>query len=162
MKRFLVILLMLFPLITFSQLREKRAINLLGGLAVSNGASGYHLEASGGYQGKGFAFGVYTGLVSTPPIEFTNWTILGLQSKLLFGDGEIKPYGLFDFGLFNFQLISDDLNLRTASLDLGLGIDKALRSRNGFLLDVRWRWLVDYAGEWAPRRVLTVGVGMRF
>lgn len=161
MKNLVVLILLLIPFVAFPQLREKRAVNLLGGIAVNDGAAGYHLEAAGGFQGKSFGFGIYSALLSNPSIEFTNWTIIGLQTKFLFGEG-LRPYGLFDFGLFNFQTIRDDLNLRTASLDLGVGVDKPMRSGNALLFDVRWRWLVDYAGEWDARRVLTVGIGIRF
>lgn len=162
MKKTILFIFLSIPFLAFPQLREKRALNLLGGLAVSDGASGYHVELAKGFQKKAFALGVYTGFVGVPSIEFSNWTILGLQTKVLFREEGIRPYGLFDFGLFNFQTITDDVNMRTASLDLGLGIDKGLRNGNGFLFDVRWKWLVDYAGEWDARRVLTIGAGIRF
>lgn len=162
MKKLFVFIFLVPPFLAYPQLREKRSINLLGGLAVNDGASGYQLEVAGGFQGKAFGLGVYSGFLSNPSIEFTNWTIIGLQTKVLVGDGGIRPYGLFDFGLFNFQTISEDVNMRNASLDLGLGIDKGLQNGNGLLLDLRWKWLVDYAGEWDPRRVFTFGVGIRF
>jgi hypothetical protein len=162
MKKLLLLACLLLPFFSFSQLRNNRTLELLGGLAINDGSSGYHLQVTGGWQGKTFGLGVYTSFLNTPSNKFSNWTILGLQTKVRVGDGSIKPYGVFDFGLFNFQTINDDVNMRTASLDLGGGIDKELNSGNGFLLDARWKWLVDYAGKRDAIGVFTLSVGMRF
>jgi hypothetical protein len=162
MKIVLSVLILFFSVSAFGQLREKRAVSLLAGLAVSDGSSGYHVEAAGGFQGDHFGLGVYTDFVGIPSREFSNWTILGMQMKFLAGNGSIKPYGLFDFGLFNFQTNNDDVNMRTASLDLGAGIDRSLRSGNGVLLDARWKWLVDYAGKRDAVKVFTLSLGYRF
>ncbi len=160
--RTLILFLSCLPLISYSQLRENKATELLVGLAINDGSGGYHLSAAHGWQGKSFGLGVYTSFLNTPSNKFSNWTILGLQTKVRVGDGSIKPYGVFDFGLFNLQTINDDVNMRTASLDLGGGIDKELKSGNGLLIDARWKWLVDYAGKREAIRVFTFNVGLRF
>jgi len=160
MKRLLLFILFLIPAIAFSQ--RTRAIELLGGLAINDGNSGYHLSAAAGPQWKHFGFACYTSFLNTPSNKFSNWTILGLQLKGIGGEGDVRPYGVFDFGLFNFQTINEKVNMRTASLDLGGGVDKALKSGNGLLIDARWKWLVDYGGSRDTIGIFTVNVGLRF
>jgi hypothetical protein len=162
MKKLLLITFLLVPLLSFCQLKKNRAFEVLGGVAINEGSAGYHVSATNAWQGKSFGLGVYTSFLNTPSTKFSNWTIIGLQMKVRAGNGSIKPYGVFDFGLFNFQTINDKVNMRTASLDLGGGIDKELDNGNGLLLDVRWKWLVDYGGKREAIRVLTLNVGMRF
>lgn len=135
---------------------------MLGGVAINDGSAGYHLHVSGGRQGKSFGMGIYSAFVGNPSIEFSNWTIIGLQTKVLGGSRAIKPYGLFDFGLFNFQTINGDVNMRTASLDLGAGIDKEMNNGNGLIFDARYKWLVDYGGERDAVGIFTLSAGIRF
>lgn len=160
MKKLAVIFFLLLPLISFSQ--RSRSIELLGGLAINDGSSGYNLQLGMGPQWKSFGMGIYTSFLNTPSNKFSNWTIMGLQMKVRAANGDIKPYGLFDFGLFNLQTINDKVNMRTASLDLGGGIDKELKNGNGLLFDARYRWLVDYGGERETIGVFTLCVGLRF
>lgn len=160
MKRHLWVVLFFLPVIAFSQ--RNRAIELLGGLAVNDGNSGYNLQAAVGPQWNHFGFACYTSFINTPSSKFSNWTILGLQLKALGAEGDLRPYVVFDFGLFNFQTINDNVNMRTASLDLGVGIDKAIRNGNGFLVDLRYRWLVDYAQKRDAIGIFTLNVGLRF
>ncbi|HZY79727.1 MAG TPA: hypothetical protein VFE50_09400 [Cyclobacteriaceae bacterium] len=162
MKKVLFIALMMLPLITSAQLRQRRAVEVLGGAAVNNGAGGYNLALSLGPQWEHFAVGSYMSFISTPSNKFWNFTIAGLQMKVLAGNDQIRPYGVFGFGLFNFQGINDKINMRTASFDLGAGIDKPMKNGNGFLVDGRWKWLVDYAGKRETIGVLTLSVGLRF
>lgn len=162
MKKLLVILLIVLPLITSAQLRQRRAVELLGGAAVNEGAGGYNLALSLGPKWEHFSAGMNMQFFSIPSREFWNFTIAGLQMKVLAGNDKINPYGVFGFGLFNFQSINDKINMRTASFDLGAGIDKPLRNNNGFLIDVRWKWLVDYKGERETAGVLALSVGLRF
>lgn len=160
-KTLLVILfLFLIPALAFSQ--RNRAVELIGGIAVNDGTAGFNLHADVGPQWKHFGFASYTSFLSNPSIEFSNWTILGLQLKVIGGEGDLRPYGLFDFGLFNFQTIKEKVNMRTASLDLGGGVDKGLKNGNGLLIDARFKWLVDYAGKNDAFRIFTLGVGLRF
>lgn len=160
MKRLLVIVLVLAPLISFSQ--RTRSTELLGGLAINDGSSGYNVSFGTGAQWKSFGMSMYSAFMNTPSNKFSNWTIIGLQMKVRAANGDIKPYGLFDFGLFNLQTINDKVNMRTTSLDLGGGIDKELKSGNGLLFDARYKWLVDYGGERPTIGVFTLCVGLRF
>ena len=160
MKRLLLFVLFVLPTLAFSQ--RTRAIELLGGVAINDGEGGYHLSVAAGPQWKHFGFATYTSFMNTPGNKFSNWTIIGLQLKPIFSEGEIRPYGVFDFGLFNLQTINDKVNMRTASLDLGGGIDKGLKNGNGLLIDARWKWLVDYGGESDAIGVFTLNVGLRF
>lgn len=160
MKHALIFILFLLPCVAFSQ--RNRAVELMGGLAINNGNSGYHLHAAAGPQWNHFAFGIYSSFLNTPSNKFSNWTILGMQFKGLVGEGSLKPYGVFNFGLFNFQTINEKVNMRTASLDLGAGINNTLRNGNAFLLDLRWKWLVDYAAKRETIGVMTLSAGMRF
>lgn len=160
MKKSLLLILFLVPAMAFSQ--RNRAVELIGGVAINDGSAGFNFHADVGPQWKHFGSATYTSFLSNPSIDFSNWTILGLQLKVLGGEGDLKPYGLFDFGLFNFQTINNDVNMRTASLDLGGGVDKGLKNGNGLLIDARFKWLVDYAGKRDAIRVFTVGAGLRF
>jgi hypothetical protein len=160
MKKLLFIVLLFAPLISFSQ--KIRSTELLAGIAINDGSPGYNLSLSTGPQWKSFGMGIYTSFMNTPAIEFSNWTIIGLQMKVRAPEGIIKPYGLFDFGLFNLQTNNDKVNMRTASLDLGAGIDKEMKSGNGLLFDARYKWLVDYGGERETIGVFTLCVGLRF
>lgn len=160
MKRSLFLLLIVLPTLVFSQ--RKRAIELLGGAAFNDGSGGYHVSVAAGPQWKHFGMATYTAFMNTPSNKFSNWTIIGLQFKPIFSEGPIRPYGIFDFGLFNFQTINDKVNMRTASFDLGGGIDKELKNGNGLLIDARWKWLVDYGGERATIGIFTLNAGLRF
>lgn len=155
-----MVIFFLVPAISFAQ--RTRTIELLGGLAINNGNAGYHLSAAAGRQWNHFGLATYTSFLNTPSVKFSNWTIVGLQMKVLGGEGDIRPYGVFDFGLFNFQTINEKVNMRTASFDLGGGIDKELRNGNGLLIDARMKWLVDYAGKRDAIKVFTLNVGLRF
>ena len=160
MKTALFVTLVFLPALTFAQ--RNRAFELIGGLAIVDGTAGYNISAAMGPQWKHFGFATYTSFLNTPSTKFSNWTIIGLQMKVLGGEGPIRPYGLFDFGLFNFQTVNEKVNMRTASLDLGGGIDKGLKNGNGLLIDARFKWLVDYAGKRNAVRVFTLGAGLRF
>lgn len=160
LKKIVTLVFVLLPLICFSQ--KVRSTELLGGLAINDGSSGYNLQVGLGRQWKSFGMSMYSSFLSIPSRKFSNWTIMGLQMKVRAAGGDIKPYGLFDFGLFNFQTINEKVNMRTASLDLGGGIDKELKNGNGLLFDARYRWLVDYGGERATIGVFTLCVGLRF
>lgn len=161
MKRAFLVVLLLFPLILFAQ--RNRSLELIGGLAVQNGTSGYHVGVAGGRQGEHFGMAISSHFLNTPGNKFSNWSIMGLQMKGLFGDRPFKPYGLFDFALFNLQTINDDVNMRTIAFNLGGGIDKPFaRGDSAFLADIRWKWLVDYKGERTAIRVFMVSFGIRF
>ena len=160
MKRSFLLILFVLPAFAFAQ--RNRAIELLGGVAINDGSAGYHLSAAVGPQWKHFGFATYTSFLNTPSVKFSNWTIIGLQMKVLGGEGDIRPYGVFDFGLFNLQTVNDKVNMRTASFDLGGGIDKALKNGNGLLVDARYKWLVDYGGKNDTIGIFTVNVGLRF
>lgn len=160
MKRLVLVVICLLPALAFAQ--KNRATEIIGGVAVIDGDAGFNISASSGSQWKHFGLSAYTSFLSAPSRQFSNWTIVGLQMKLLGGSGDLKPYGVFDFGLFNFQTMKDKVNMRTASLDLGGGVDKTMKNGNSLLIDARFKWLVDYAGERNTIRVFTVGVGIRF
>lgn len=160
MKRSSLLVLFIVPTCVFAQ--RHRAVEILGGLAINDGNAGYHLHVDAGPQWKHFGLASYTSFVSNPSVKFSNWTIAGLQMKVLGNGGGIRPYGLFDFGIFNFQTINEKVNMRTASLDLGGGVDKALKNGNGLLIDARFKWLVDYGGTRQSIRIFTLSAGLRF
>jgi len=162
MRRLPIILLLVVPTLAFSQRQRNRAVEILAGLAINDGSAGYHFSVAAGPQWKHFGMATYTSFLNTPGNKFSNWTIIGLQLKPIFGGDNIRPYGVFDFGLFNLQTISGKVNVRTTSLDLGAGIDKPLKNRKGLLIDARWKWFVDYNGERDAIGVFTLSAGLRF
>lgn len=159
MRRLVVLIFFIIPALSFAQ--RKHVMELIGGLAINSGDAGYNVSLAHGLQWRHFGMAAYTSFVNTPK-KFSNWTIIGLQTKVLGGEGDIKPYGVFDFGLFNLQTIGEKVNMRTASLDLGAGVDKVFKNGNGFLIDARMKWLVDYAGKKDAIKVFTLGIGLRF
>lgn len=142
--------------------KENRFTTLLGGYAAVEGESGFHLEAARIIQPHGFGFGAYMSYIRIPKVNYSNWTIAGLQLRAGAKEGEIKPYGVFDFGLFNLTYSNEDLTFRTGTVDLGGGIEKPIGEKSSFLLDFRWKRFFDYKGEHDGFSMWTFNVGIKF
>ncbi|MBX2961237.1 MAG: hypothetical protein KF687_01920 [Cyclobacteriaceae bacterium] len=141
--------------------KSKRHTMFLGGIAATDGRAGINLEVGGGYQPGGFGVGAYTSFISIPSTDFSSWTIVGLQLRGGPQSGEIKPYFLFNYGMINLNFVSEKVNLRTATLDLGGGIEKPL-NKNALLFDIKWKRFVDYKGERDGFTIWTFSVGLKF
>jgi hypothetical protein len=134
---------------------------ILGGLALTDDHAGINLEFGGGYQPGSIGFGAYTQLISVSSVDFTSWTIVGMQLRGGPQAGEVKPYFIFDYGLINLVAIGNIANMRTATFDLGGGIEKSLR-KNAWLIDLKWKRFVDYKGERDGYTVWTISTGLKF
>lgn len=140
----------------------------LGGVAILNGDVGFHLEAAGGIHPRrsNIGFGPYMSIIRIPQVNFTNWTIGGLQLRLASRDDHSRPYGLFDFGVINFQYgdeIKNKVTFRNASLGLGGGYEFGVgRDVNAVPLDFRWKRFFDYVGKRKEFTIWTISTGIKF
>lgn len=142
--------------------KENRYTTLLGGYATVESESGIHLEVARIIQPHGFGFGAYTSYIRIPKVNYSNWTIAGLQFRAGAKEGEIKPYGVFDLGLFNLTYNNEDLTFRTGTVDLGGGIEKPIGEKSSFLLDFRWKRFFDYKAERDGFSMWTINAGIKF
>lgn len=142
--------------------KENRFTTLLAGYAAAEGESGIHLEAARIIQPQSVGFGAYMSYIRMPKVNYSNWTIAGLQLRAGAKEGEIKPYGVFDFGLFNLTYSNEDLTFRTGTVDLGGGIEKSIGEKSSFLLDFRWKRFFDYKGERDGFSMWTFNAGIKF
>jgi hypothetical protein len=141
---------------------ENRFITLLGGYASAEGDAGFHIEAARVFQPRGFGIGAFTSFIRIPKVNYTNWTITGLQLRAGAARGDVKPYGVFDFGMFNLTYTDGDVTLRTATLDLGGGIEKSIGGKSSILFDFRWKRFLDYKGERDAFTIWTFNAGLKF
>jgi hypothetical protein len=141
--------------------KENRFLSILGGYASAEGESGINFELARGFQPKGFGFGAYTSFVRIPKVNYSNWTITGLQLRASAVNGEIKPYGIFDFGMFNLSYSNEKVTFRTGTVGLGGGLEKSMGDKS-FLLDFRWKSFFDYKGERDAFTMWTVNAGIKF
>jgi hypothetical protein len=142
--------------------KENRFITLLGGYASAEGESGFHFEAARVYQPRSFGFGAFTSYIRIPKVNYSNWTIAGLQLRVGAAKGKIKPYGVFDFGMFNLTYEDGEITLRTGTVDLGGGIEKSIGEKSSFLLDFRWKRFLDYRGDRDAFTIWTINAGVKF
>lgn len=142
--------------------KENRYLTLLGGYVSAEGESGIHLEFARIYQPRSFGFGTYTSYIRIPKVNYSNWTITGLQLRAGAANGQIKPYGVFDFGLFNLTYTNEDVTFRSGTLDLGGGIEKPIGEKSSFLLDFRWKRFFDYKAERDAFTMWTINAGIKF
>ena len=142
--------------------RGSRFTSLLAGLALADDHPGVHIEFMRGFKPGSFGFGIFTSFIRVPAIDYTDWTILGLQLRAGPESGNAKPYFIFDYGMFNMVVIDDDLNMRTANLDLGAGVEIPAGGKSYFLVEAKWKRFMDYKAERDPYTVWTINVGLRF
>jgi hypothetical protein len=134
----------------------------MAGLAIAEDQPGFHIEMTRGYQPSAFGFGVFTSFIRIPEVDFSDWTILGLQLRAGPQRGKTKPYFVFDYGIINMVFMEDDVNMRSATLDLGGGLEINMQGSSSFLLDFRWKRFLDYQGERDAFTVWTINAGLKF
>lgn len=150
------------PSTTLFGKKENRYLTLLGGYVSVEGESGIHLEFARIYQPRSFGFGAYTSYIRIPKVNYSNWTITGLQLRAGAANGQIKPYGVFDFGLFNLTYTNADVTFRTGTVDIGGGIEKPIGEKSSFLFDIRWKRFFDYKAEREAFTMWTINAGIKF
>jgi hypothetical protein len=141
---------------------SKRAVPVLGGVALMNDDPGYYIEGGIRYEPRVVGFGIFTSFTRVPNQDFSNWTILAAQISVTSRMGFTNPYFTVSYGMFNFQLIGDKVNFRTCTLELGGGVENKFSSWASFMADVRWKRFADYGGEWDPINSLVFSVGLKF
>lgn len=72
-------------------------------------------------------------------MNYSNWTITGLQLRAGAAKGEIRPYGDFDFGMLNLTHNDGKVTLGTGTLDFGGGIEKYIGAMSSFLVEALLR-----------------------
>lgn len=142
--------------------KSKRFTTVLAGVAISDDQPGYHFEFARGYQPSVLGVGAFSGFMRIPDMDFSDWTIVGLQLRASPQLSDVRPYFVFDYGIINMVVIDDKVNMRTASLDLGGGIEKQMGGSTAFLLDFRWKRFLDYQGERDAFTVWTINAGLKF
>jgi hypothetical protein len=142
--------------------KTNRSDILLAGYVSMKGKSGIHFEAVRVYQPRGFGFGAYTSFIRIPEVNYSNWTIAGLHLRAGAADGEIKPYGVFDFGILNLTYNDRKTTLRTGAVGLGCGIEKSIGKNSSFLFDVRLKHFFDYKSERDAITMWTFNAGFKF
>lgn len=141
---------------------RNRFTSLLAGLALAEDQPGVHIELMRGFKPGSFGFGIFTSFIRVPAPDYSAWTILGLQLRAGPKTGNTKPYFIFDYGMFNMVIIDDDLNMRTANLDLGGGVEIPTGGGSSFLVDLKWKRFMDYKAERDPYTIWTNNVGLKF
>lgn len=139
-----------------------RFTSLLAGLALAEDQPGIYIEYTRGLKPGSFGFGAFTSFIRVPALDYSAWTILGLQLRAGPKTGTPRPYFVFDYGMFNMVIIDDDLNMRTANLDLGGGVEIPAGGRSSFLVDLKWKRFMDYKAERDPYTIWTINVGLKF
>jgi hypothetical protein len=141
---------------------SKRAVPVLGGVALMDGDPGYYVEGGIRYEPRAVGFGVFTSFLRVPNQEFSNWTILAAQISVTPQIGFVNPYLTVNYGMFNFQLIEDKVNFRTCTLELGGGIENKFATWASFMVDFRWKGFFDYGAQRDPFNSWVLSAGSKF
>jgi len=142
--------------------KSKRFTTVLAGVAISDDQPGYHFEVARAYQPSFLGVGAFSGFMRIPDMDFSDWTIVGLQLRASPQLSDVRPYFVFDYGIINMVVIDDKVNMRSATLDLGGGLEKQIKGSSAFLLDFRWKRFLDYQGERDAFTVWTINAGLKF